>query len=231
MSHLSTLKLNMLRYGELDADQEADARRHLAACEPCADRLRAQEANRAAFVLQPVPAPIKQAAASRRPRWAWWTLLLPALAAALALVALRPWEAGPVAPATVEADTRDKGAAILLEAWLDDSRGPRLLEDGAAVHAGDKVQLRFSAGAHPLVTLAGVDGSGDVEIYATLRAEPGARVQQAPFGLTLDNTPGDQEFVALFTGSKPTPELVRRVLLDGRPVPDGTLRRVHLRKK
>ena len=60
MSHLSTLLLNQLRYGELDPEQEAQARTHLQDCERCASRLQAQESNRSAFVLQPVPQAIRE---------------------------------------------------------------------------------------------------------------------------------------------------------------------------
>ena len=62
MSHLSTLTLHRIRYGELEGEPLTDARAHLDTCARCSARLQAQEAHRSAFVLQPVPAAIRAAA-------------------------------------------------------------------------------------------------------------------------------------------------------------------------
>jgi hypothetical protein len=49
-----------------------------------------------------------------------------------------------------------------------------------------------------------LDGSGNVEVYSTLPAASG--VQTAPFALTLDDTPGDQTFYAIFSDTRPSPD-------------------------
>lgn len=227
MQHLSTLTLNQLRYGELDADQAASARTHIDACERCAARLRGQQAHRAAFEVEPVPAAIR-ALRPKPSRWRWiFAALLPAFAAALVLFSLR-------APPTLTEieDTRPKGAAVELEAWLDTPQGPKLLEEGDFVSPGDVVQLRFDAGPMPWVTFAGEDSTGAVEIYATLPSRgESSGIRRAPFGLTLDETPGAQRFYALFTQTRPTPEGVKRVIERQTPPPDGTLRMLTLQKR
>ena len=85
MSHLSTLKLHALRYGELSGEEEAEARAHLDTCEKCASRLSAQENHRAAFELRPVPEAIRNPPAEViRPRFGRWIPMV-ALAAASTL--------------------------------------------------------------------------------------------------------------------------------------------------
>lgn len=227
MQHLSTLTLNQLRYGELDASQSAAARAHLDACERCASRLRSQQANRAAFELEPVPAAVRALRPSP-PRWRWiFAALIPAFAAALVLFAVS-------APPELaqQDDTRFKGATVVLEAWLDTPQGPKLLEDGDVVAPGDVLQLRFDAGPMPWVTFAGRDSTGAVEIYASLpsRDESGG-IQRAPFGLTLDETPGLQRFYALFTEHRPSPDEVKGVIERQSPPSDGTLRMLTLQKR
>ncbi|MCB9758940.1 MAG: zf-HC2 domain-containing protein [Alphaproteobacteria bacterium] len=239
MAHLSTLKLNQLRYGELTADDEAAARAHLDTCERCADRLRAQEANRAAFVLQPVPPALKAPAPS--PWRRWWVAVTPVLAlAALILIIPRLTSLNDQGTGTVsglsedhETDrTRIKGARVELEAWLNTPRGERALNKGDAVATGDVIQFRFDAGDHRYVTFAGVDGTGQVEVYGTFTANgPQAGVSAAPFALTLDDTPGDQTFFAYFTESAPQPGEVKASALQRTSLSNGTFRTITLSKR
>ncbi|TNE92281.1 MAG: hypothetical protein EP330_02135 [Deltaproteobacteria bacterium] len=225
MSHLSTLKLHALRYGELEPAEEAEAKAHLETCDRCRGRLTAQENHRAAFELRPVPEAIREAKGEViRPQFGvrrW----LPAVAlAAVAVLALQL--GGPVEP-----DTRTKGTAVA-EAWLDDGGDGHALAPGEVVHQGDRIQLRFKRPPLPQVTLAGVDGTGAVEIYGRWTAEGEAeRWQTAPFSLRLDDTPGDIQVALIFsgdelsdravkqavTGSPPKGVQVRRLLLDKEP--------------
>ena len=76
---------------------------------------------------------------------------------------------------------------------------------------GARVQLRFNPGRHRYVTLAGRDGTGQVELYGTLVSR-GPEVQNAPFSLTLDDTPGRQEFLAILTDQKPDPDQLSAAL-------------------
>lgn len=240
MSHLSTLMLNQLRYGELDPAAEAQARAHIQDCERCAGRLGAQEANRNAFVLEPVPEAIRRAA-EREPdsrtspmpandNSAWrWVLMAVAAAVLVAFPLLLP----PKEPASDNpyAQTRSKGEHILLEAWLDTREGPVLLDTDDVLHAGDVLQLKFSTMERPYVSFGGVDGHGVVELYGTIKADSELQILQAPFALQMDGTPGEQRFYALFTREQPSEAQIRQAILK-HDVPDGgVLRTLHFEKE
>ena len=108
MSHIHTLKLHQLRLGELSGEEEGQLRGHLASCDACARRFDIQADTRAEFTRQPIPPALA-------PRSSWWfrlrvwrpaLVLLPALAAAALFV--RP----------PEPEVREKGASLVLEAWV-----------------------------------------------------------------------------------------------------------------
>ncbi len=221
MSHLNTLTLHRYRYGELDEAELATLRTHLADCERCSARLAAQENNRAAFELTPVPDFIKDLSSRQAPRKAaWWTRwqvwLAPALGLAAALLIALP--TGPsdslkdpdhLPPEVVST----KGVKDVLEAWLETDRGPRPLAEGATVGPGSRIQLRYRKAPEGWVTFAGSDGSGDFEVYGTWPTESAEEGwQTAPFALTLDETPGIQKFYAVFTSDPPAPETVEASL-------------------
>ena len=228
--HLSTLTLNQLRYGELDEPAERRARAHLDDCNLCSDRLNAQVANRRAFVLEPVPEALRAP-----PSAGWWRRpalwLTPALALAAALLIL-PRLLEPAVdsvPSPVQDPTeRAKGAGILLEAWLETDEGPRLLGDNAFISAGDMIQLRYDAEDFAFVSFGGVDGSGNPETYGSFSTEQG--IQTAPFALNIDRTPGEQQFFALFTESRPSQDQVVEAIRTRTPPQGGILRSLHLRK-
>jgi len=239
VSHLSTLTLNRYRYGELDDREVATLRTHLDGCDQCAARLQAQENNRAAFELSPVPDFISSLAPAE-PRAAWWSRwqvwLAPALgAAALVLIALPSGTAptdGLKDPDRVPPEiTQTKGAKDVLEAWLETDRGPRPLAEGAEVGPGARIQLRYRQTAQAWVTFAGQDGTGTVEVYGTFPAEVGEQGwQAAPFALTLDDTAGIQKFYAVFTSDPPTPESVELSLAKEGTVPGGETESIQLNK-
>ena len=58
------------------------------------------------------------------------------------------------------------------------------------------MQLVFDPMGAPFVALAGRDGSGSVEVWKVIdtRGQPRG-LRHASFALTLDETPGDQEFI------------------------------------
>ncbi len=211
MSHLSTLTLHQLRYGELSPEEHRPVKAHLADCERCRARLQAQENNRAAFELAPVPEAIRAAAKPRRRGWRWAGLLVPALAAAaVALLAPTAGLDQLGSDASLEAGERTKGLerSARLQVWLEERGEGRLLVPGATVSAGDRVQLKYRA-ARGWVTLAGVDGRGEVEVYRALEVPAGADGwQTAPFSLTLDDAPGHQDFYAVFTERRPDPQQI-----------------------
>lgn len=233
MSHLSTLQLNQLRYGEMSAEEEAQARAHLQECARCAARFNAQEANRAAFVLEPVPAAIRELAspppANDNKSWRWALMAV----AAMLLVAFPILL--PSSPATGPDELvpmeRTKGKHILLEAWLDTQDGPVLLDPSDLIAAGDVVQLKFSTLDRPYVSFGGVDGAGLIELYGTVEAGEDMQIHRAPFALQMDQTPGEQRFYALFTQSRPTESTVREAI-QREVAPDGAvLRSIRFQKE
>ncbi len=194
-AHISTLDLNRYRYNEMDASQRAQVDLHVGECKRCHRRLQVQQANREAFVLQPVPQVITEATAS--PQAPWWKRWIPAtglmLAAALALFVVLPLLNNP----TVDVpSTRAKGDLPELELWVGSERGPKALRAGQSLHEGDKVQLLFRPAGAPWVTLAGADGTGQIEVWGHAEAL-GDHLQPAPFALTLDDAPGPQIFYVI----------------------------------
>jgi hypothetical protein len=241
VSHLSTLKLNRYRYGELDESEMASLRTHLEGCEHCGARLQAQENNRAAFELTPMPDAIRALGRKAEKKSAWWSnwqvWLAPALgAAALVLLVL------PAGPGNNPAGLKDpdrqppeqiqtKGAKDVLEAWLETERGPRHLAIGAEVGPGARIQLRYRMAPGSWVTFAGSDASGQFEVYGTFPATEGDQTwQSAPFSLTLDDVPGIQKFYAVFTNDPPTPESVEDSLRQEGKVLGAETQIIHLTK-
>ncbi|MCB9687593.1 MAG: hypothetical protein H6738_16730 [Alphaproteobacteria bacterium] len=195
MSHLNTLVLHQLRYGELRGDALLRANEHLAACETCSSRLRAQEAERAAFVAAPVPDAIRAIGATAAPVRSWWRDWLPLAgallaAASLSLVVREVRTDGVTSPEVATA--RPKGELPAVEVWVKRPEGTRPLREGEPVGSGDRIQLVYDPHGASAIALAGRDGSGRIEVYTT-NAPTGIGLVRAPFALTLDDTPGSQE--------------------------------------
>ncbi len=193
MTHLNTLVLHQLRYGELQGPALERARAHLETCELCSGRLRAQEAERAAFVATPVPEAISTLGRERRRPWwrDWMPIGAAALVAATLFLVVRDVRTE-LAPEAVEDVVRYRGELPELEVWVKRAEGTRRLRPGEAVGAGDRVQLKYDPRGASSVALAGRDGSGKIEVWTT-NAPTGLGLVTAPFALTLDDTPGDQE--------------------------------------
>lgn len=196
--HISTLNLHRLRYGELDGDDLASVNEHLESCERCQRRLGVQQAERNAFEISPLPAALQEAALptipANRPMWPRIVAIAAVALAAMAIGFLSlPSEVAPVEPDPVDDGIRAKGDLPAIEVWLDTERGPRALRAGESLEPGDRVQLLYRPEGASWITLVGRDGAGDVEVWGSV--EPiGDHLQPAPFGLTLDETPGAQEF-------------------------------------
>jgi hypothetical protein len=212
MNHVSTLLLHRLRLGELAADEQDVLEAHLATCSLCAGRLAHQQQLRAAFVRAPMPAALE-------PRPTLWErigqlrallLFVPIALAALLVLKTGPLASPGAAPALTE---HLKGATPQLVAWVKTGESARPLYTDERVHEGTRVQLRYDAGRHRFVTLAGRDGRGLAEVYGTVPAD-GPGVRDAPFALTLDGTRGDQTFFAILTDTRPQPEEVMAALAE-----------------
>lgn len=178
MKRISTLTLHRYRLGELSPEEAAHVRAALAASPADAARLRAQEATRAEFALRPVPAALRNL--EKRPFWANWRMPILAMAASAALIL--------VLPAAPPEHTRIKGHESRVDVLVE---GRGLLDAGELLHAGDRVQLRLPAG--PFVEAWVSDGEtvlGRFDAYAD-------RPALAPFSLTLDDAPGEDQVVLL----------------------------------
>lgn len=228
-AHPSTLRLHRMRLGELPAAEASAIHAHLAGCAQCAARHQFQRSVEAEVAARPVPEAILAigAAGPSRP-WdrlvAWWAgigaarFLVPALAVAALAVALvdRPEAGGTGALSVVSgAETeglRSKGIGEgTLQAWVLTGNTARPLYTGEALSAGARVQLKVDAGKRRFVTYAGRDGSGSVEVYATVPAT-GPGLKPAPFALTLDDAEGEQQFFAILSDERPQADALVRSL-------------------
>ena len=183
MNHISTLTLHRYRLGELSSEEAAAVRAALEARPEEAARLRSQEQLRAEFALRPVP-PAIRALSAPRARWSLWGL--PALAAAfgLGLVVLLP------APPPPSEEIRFKGISSRIDVLVE---GRGLLDPGEALHPGDRVQVRVPAGPHVEAWVG--EGSRVLGRFDTATDHP----TLAPFALTLDEAPGDEQMVILLS--------------------------------
>lgn len=196
MSHLNTLALHQLRLGELGPAEKALADAHLAACPRCRERAGVQQAARARFEAAPVP-PVLLALSTpanrphRRATAAATSLV--AMAAALWLVvasALR---------APTDDGVRTRGEAPALELWFRSDAGVRVVHPEDRLGEGDVVQLKYGTDGAAFAVVAGRDLDGAIEVYGALPLQ--AALTEAPFALTLDATPGTQEFFLVTGGS------------------------------
>lgn len=227
MTHPSTLTLHRLRCGELGEVELAAVRGHLASCERCASRLRAQEAERAAFVLRPIPDAIRELA-SPPPARRWWHDLVPfalaAAAATLLFVAVPELrEATSVAPDGI----RYRGELPDVEVWVDAGAGVHALRPGERLRPGDKVQLQYDPRGASVVAIAGRDATGEVQVFTT-QAPTGIGLVRAPFALTLDGAPGAQELFVVGADRALTEAEVKAAVTHG--VPGVRVARVTLDK-
>ena len=234
MTHLHTLTLHQLRYGELDGPSLAAARAHLDLCPACAERLRAQEAERAAFVARPVPAFVHQLAREVEPATPtaangglWLRMFAGLLVAAAVFLTVRTVRMEATTPTATEPTVRYRGELPSVEVWVRGEQGPRALRAGEAVAPGRAVQLKYDPHGASVVAIAGRDGSGRIEVYTT-NAPTGIGLVTAPFALTLDGTPGPQELFVLGAHRTLDADTVRAAIGNG--VPGVRVARVRIEK-
>ncbi len=236
MSHLSTLALYRYRFGELPSSEADAAARHLKDCARCQARMAAAKDDDDDVAAEPLPGflaelsgdPLSNAPPAPKPsQWAVFLrrVGMPAVsllaAAAMLLVALssmrRPTE---------DDGLRTRGALPDLEVWLQSPDGHRPLQVGEALGDGDQVVLFYHPHDADRVAIAGRDRSGDIEVYRVLHPVKEG-LQPAPFGLTLDDAPGVQEFFAV-AGAKGFSE---SDAIDAILAMDGTVTRVVVPKE
>jgi hypothetical protein len=205
--HLSALQLDGLALGALDDVGARRAEDHLAACVTCrqqADVLRASRDHFSASVLpRTLPALRARAAPwwSRRMTW----IAAPVLAAAVALVMLR---GGAPVDDLGSDDLRVKGDASL---QIVARRGDRvgLVAAGDTLAAGDAIRFVVTTPRAGYLLIASIDGRGATSIYYPAAGVASAPVPAAarlelPGSIVLDDAPGPERMVALWS-ARPLP--------------------------
>jgi hypothetical protein len=215
--------------GEALAGEKAAIRKHMDGCEECRGHMATLENDKRAYLIEHPFREFaarrldarrldghrldgKHAsegkAESRRwfsPRW------LPAFAGLAACLALVPvvmryngTAAGDTAALAGDDVIRTKGGT-LLEYYV--KRGETVTPGSAAdaYRLGDELQFVYAADKHPFVTLASMDARGKVSLYKadgaealSLAAIPGGE-HPLPFAVTLDDSPGAEFFVMIYS--------------------------------
>lgn len=226
--HISTLKLHQLRYGELSAAEEQILRTHVVGCARCTARLQAQEGERAAFVVTPVPEAIRALAAAeaeaerggvlgrlrawlRQPLWAGGGLAM-AAAAAMAMVVV-------VSSPGIRTKGDSEGIEVLVENFgvLD--------EDVDSIRPGDRLQLRIPPGDWEQVWV-GDEGAW----LGSFPVSPSKSWQLMPFSLEVDEQPGPEEIVVVLANHPLTAQEADAALA-GRPLGGVEVHLLQLRKE
>ncbi|MFT7519407.1 MAG: hypothetical protein ACI9MC_001548 [Kiritimatiellia bacterium] len=199
---ISSLTLHRYHHGELSAEERAQVRGLIDSDADVRARFQALLAAEADFAVQAVPDFIQTMQPNEPVRSAWsrWLAIgTPVLGLATVAVALfivvGPFTLQPTEPEVPYVGLR--GELPDLEVWVQRDEGPRV-HQGQPLGDHDVVQLKFDAQGARHVTLAGRDSTGEIEIYRTIeQVDEVSGLQTAPFALTLDDTPGTQEFFLL----------------------------------
>lgn len=204
---VSHLQLDRLHTGELTGDERARVEAYVAATPAAQAYLAELEAARSQVApldaaalrrraTQVAPAPVVPAPANG---WRWFVpVLLAALVAAFALPMLvrSPDDA-------YTTDVRVKGGATLVP--FVDEAGAMVPYDGRTVGEGDVMQFMVRRGDYRQVVVLSVDGQGTVTVFWPEAPSTVAHLSDRaevplPGSITLDDAPGPEVFVAVFTG-------------------------------
>lgn len=202
--------------GEAVAEEKSAILRHMDGCAECRGHLATLENDKRVYLIEH---PFREFAARhldgalsegkaglRRSPVRRWLPAFAGLAACLALVpvVMRYNETVAVVAETGENGVRTKGGT-LLEYYV--KRGETVTPGSAAdsYRSGDELQFVYAAAGHPYVTLASIDARGHVSLYKaegggslSLAAGPEGK-QPLPFAVTLDDSPGAEFFVMIFS--------------------------------
>lgn len=198
--------LERLRLGELEPVAAARLRDRMGPEDEA--RLAAMDADDARLLDELPPrvlvAEVEQRlAAKRRPRL-WLAVPILAVAAAVAVFALRAPPVQVAATAEAPETTRAKGDDRLL-IFRRTAEGEELLDDGDGARAGDLLQLALSLTAERHAVVMSVDGRGAITAHFPVRGEAtavDAGRHALDHAFALDDAPRYERFV-LVTAEEP----------------------------
>jgi hypothetical protein len=195
MDHLSSLMLDALELGQLDAESSEVAREHLASCVRCSGDLAVLRESRAKFDAD-VFARTLPALERRRSRRRWYWLFVPALAAAAA---------GVLVFAQPASDLTAKGGRPACEVFARRAGRIFVVKEGSALIPGDEIRFVVRPAGYRHVLVASVDAAAVATIYAPYGAERSLQLASAtdraelPGSVRLDTTPGPERLYCLFS--------------------------------
>lgn len=200
-----------------------EARAHVQSCQRCSSRLQALEDEQRAFAADPPP----RRAPAPRPASAKWLAMGCVLAAAAALLVLRP---DPGA-------TRIKGGARL-DFFV--KRGGQVFEagEGAELRPGDLLRFRYSAPEAGWLAVLNVDAARQVSVFFPthdrMTEVPAAVQALLPEATELDATLGEERLIGVFCAQEqPLTKLIDALRADpeGAAVSGCTFERLRVHKR
>ncbi|MEO6097582.1 MAG: hypothetical protein ABIW76_18780 [Fibrobacteria bacterium] len=195
--------------GEALGGEKSTIRTHMDGCPECRGHMATLENDKRAYLIAH---PFREFAAkyldeggaeSRRASATKWLPAFAGIAACLALVPMVMHYNGGAAPVR-EDGVRTKGGTVL-EYYV--KRGETITPGSTTepYRTGDELQFVYATDVHPFVTLASIDVRGHVTLYnaeggksPSVAAEPGGK-QSLPFAVTLDDSPGAEFFVMIYS--------------------------------
>jgi len=205
--------------GELTGEALARVEKAIAESPAERSRVEALRADAAAFLIKHPPGPI--AARLEAPRRSWFQWLLPALAAAaavlIAIVFLRP----------AEDDVTTKGAMAFTAFRLSSDGAVHELTPNAKVKPGDRVRFSVRVPSDGFLAVVSRDGAGNASVYfpssSTVSARHGATAL-LPDAIELDGVLGPERVWAIFSArSFEVSQAIAHVKAGNPPKRDGWL--------
>ncbi len=185
-----------------------------------ADAARVAElrADSQAFLIQHPPAPFaaRVLEQQKKPLWRYlWVPVAAALAAVVAVVALRP----SVAP--VEPEFGIKGA-LTLTVHRKTQAGSEVLARGMSLTSGDSIRFEVKTPKPGYVAIVGTEASGRPTVFVPSTGTDALKMERAsevlPEAIELDDSPGPERFTALWSAEPFVLQTVMNALAQGVPL-------------
>jgi hypothetical protein len=210
------LAIELFTTGELNASETEELKAHLSDCSVCHDYLGTLTQQREVFLkAHPYQSAFKSASNNPVPnalQWLWGPALRPVLAPALGLcilgLCLLPFLTRQEHSSPSEIIYKSASALSFLV-----KRNGEAMEGNphSEYSAGDIIQVLYNSGGREYLTLFSLDTRGNLSFYhnpeaeyCSIKTKKGTRLHY-PGSILLDNSPGHELIVALFT-AKPRKE-------------------------